>query len=300
MFSYQDLQVIDAVARLGSFAAAAAELHKVPSAVSYTVRQIEQNLAVSLFERLHRSVRLTPAGEYFVVETRSLIKQMESVRQQTQRVANGWTRTVSLALDNVVREDRVNSLVGDFYDAFPDVELLLTMEVFNGVWDALAYDRADIAIGATAAIPVNGPFSYRDMGKLDWCFVMSSQHPLATAERPLNNAELSAYPSICLEDTSRILPKRSTWLLDNQRRLTVPNWHSAVQCFCSGLGIGVMPAHLARPLIAKGELVEKDIEDAVLASSCCIAWRTDKENPAINWILHYLGNSEQAHREWLA
>ncbi|MFD2176834.1 DNA-binding transcriptional activator PunR [Veronia pacifica] len=300
MFSYQDLIVIDTVARLGSFAAAAGELHKVPSAVSYTVRQIEQNLAVELFERLHRSVKLTPAGKYFVVEARSLIKQMETVRQQTQRVANGWTRTVSLALDNVVREDRVNSLVGDFYDAFPDVELLLTMEVFNGVWDALAYDRADIAIGATAAIPVNGPFSYRDMGKIEWCFVVSPDHQLAGENKALENEELSGFPSICLEDTSRILPKRSTWLLDNQRRLTVPNWHSAVQCFCSGLGIGVMPSHLARPLIKRGQLIEKALVDPVTSSACCIAWRTDKENPAISWILDYLGDSEQAHREWLA
>ncbi len=51
MFSYQDFQVIDIVARRGSFSGAAEELHKVPSAVSYTVRQIEDKLAVTLFER---------------------------------------------------------------------------------------------------------------------------------------------------------------------------------------------------------------------------------------------------------
>ncbi len=62
MWSEYSLEVVDAVARNGSFSAAAQELHRVPSAVSYTVRQLEEWLAVPLFERRHRDVELTPAG----------------------------------------------------------------------------------------------------------------------------------------------------------------------------------------------------------------------------------------------
>ncbi len=48
MWSEYSLEVVDAVARNGSFSAAARELHRVPSAVSYTVRQLEEWLAVPL------------------------------------------------------------------------------------------------------------------------------------------------------------------------------------------------------------------------------------------------------------
>ena len=71
MFSYNDLLVIDVVARRGSVTAAAQELHKVPSAISYTVKLIEERLAVELFVRLQRQVKLTPAGEYFVEQARA-------------------------------------------------------------------------------------------------------------------------------------------------------------------------------------------------------------------------------------
>lgn len=64
MWSEYSLEVVDAVARTGSFSAAAQELHRVPSAVSYTVRQLETWLAVSLFERRHRDVELTEAGAF--------------------------------------------------------------------------------------------------------------------------------------------------------------------------------------------------------------------------------------------
>ncbi|MBO0246815.1 LysR family transcriptional regulator, partial [Vibrio sp. Vb0592] len=59
MFSKSSLEMLDAVARLGSFTAAAEVLHKVPSAISYSVRQIESELGVVLFRRLPRKVELT-------------------------------------------------------------------------------------------------------------------------------------------------------------------------------------------------------------------------------------------------
>ncbi|MCP4955354.1 MAG: LysR family transcriptional regulator [Photobacterium aquimaris] len=299
MFSYNDLQVIDVVARRGSFSGAAEELHKVPSAISYTVRLIEDRLAVELFVRLHRQVKLTPAGEYFVEESRKIIKQMQLMKYQTQRVANGWSQNVSVALDTVVRQSRVNMLVRDFYEHFPDVELHLTMEVFNGVWDALADGRADIAIGATAAVPVGGSFDYRDMGTLTWKFVIDPQHPLASCDHPLEAYELAQYPAVCLEDTSRTLPKRITWLMDNQRRILVPNWHSAMQCLKAGLGVSVVPSHMAVPLIETGELIEKELAIKPSVSPCCLAWNTETMNPAVTWLLDYLGDSEQLHRQWV-
>lgn len=66
MWSEYSLDVVDAVARTGSFSAAAQELHRVPSAVSYTVRQLEDWLAVPLFERRHRDVELTEAVSFFL------------------------------------------------------------------------------------------------------------------------------------------------------------------------------------------------------------------------------------------
>ncbi|PSW64276.1 LysR family transcriptional regulator [Photobacterium leiognathi subsp. mandapamensis] len=299
MFSYNDLQVIDVVARRGSFSAAAEELHKVPSAISYTVRLIEERLAVELFVRLHRQVKLTPAGEYFVEEARKLIKQMDTIKYQTQRVANGWSENVSVALDTVVRQSRVNTLVRDFYLHFPDVELHLTMEVFNGVWDALADGRADIVIGATAAVPIGGSFDYRDMGVLTWKFVVAPDHPLAAVDHPIESHELAQYPAICLEDTSRTLPKRTTWLMDNQRRIMVPSWYSAFQCLEAGLGITVVPSHMAISKIESGKLVEKELAIKPSMSPCCLAWNTESMSPAVSWLLDYLGDSEQLHHEWM-
>ncbi len=299
MFAQNTLQMLDMVARYGSFSAAAAQLHKVPSAVSYAVRQVEEQLGATLFERQHRKVVLTPAGEHFLIQARQWLREMEQVRLQTQRVANGWQRSLRVALDNVVKADRITALVRDFYAAFDDAELILSIEVFNGVWDALAEGRADIAIGATTAVPVGGDFGYRDMGILDWALVMTPSHP-ATAIPTLTPDNIRQFPLICLEDTSRTLPKRTTWLQDNQRRIMVPDWPNAVACVQAGLGLNYMPRHLARPLLAGGALVERTMSAGQRPSPCCLAWRKESDSPLMQWLLAYLGDEQQLHREWLA
>ncbi|MBP2197524.1 DNA-binding transcriptional activator PunR [Pantoea cypripedii] len=299
MWSEYALEVVDAVARSGSFSAAAQELHRVPSAISYTVRQLETWLAVPLFERQHREVVLTAAGEHFVREGRSVIKKMLATRRQCQQLANGWRGQLSIAVDCIVKPQRTRQLVKDFYRHFPDMELIISYEVFNGVWDALADGRVDVAIGATQAIPVGGRFAFQDMGALNWRCVVSPEHPL-TKSAQLDEETLRAWPSLVLEDTSRALPRRMTWTLDNQRRLVVPEWETGMDCLRAGLCVGMVPGHLARPLLDSGVLTELTLPAPFPESPCCVSWSEQRASPALSWLLDYLGDAETLNHEWLS
>lgn len=299
MWSDYALTVIDAVARTGSFSQAARELHRVPSAISYTVRQVEAWLAVPLFSRGHRDVELTEAGAHFISQGRLIQKQMQTTRYRCQQLAKGFRGKLHLAVDSIVRPSRIRQLIIDFYQHFPDIELHVKTEVFNGVWDALAAGRAEIIIGATQAIPVAGRFSCRDMGALTWCCVVGRQHPLLLATQT-ENQRLQDYPSLMLEDTAQNLPARTTWLLDNQARRVVPDWQTALDCAIKNLGIAMLPAHLARPQIAAGKLVELSLPEPLPASPCCVSWDEQRSSPALHWLLDYLGDSQTLNSEWLS
>lgn len=299
MWSAYVLDVIDAVARTGSFSSAAKELHRVPSAVSYTVNQLEEWLAVPIFERRHRDVVLTPAGEIFIKEARNVIKKMDSTRRLCQQVANGWQGQLSIAVDSIVKPERVEQFILDFYRHFNDVELVIRKEVFNGVWDALADARVDMAIGATWAVPVGERFSFRDMGFMRWMCVAAKTHPLVQKNSPLADEQLHNYPALSLEDTSRVLPKRSTWNLDNQPRMVVPDWDSGLRCLIEGLCIGMIPAHRVQPLIKQGKLCELKPVTPLPDSPCCVTWVQNSHSPILQWVLDYLGDSATLNKEWL-
>lgn len=298
MWSDYALTVIDAVARTGSFSQAARELHRVPSAISYTVRQVETWLTVPLFARGHRDVELTEAGSHFITQGRLIQKQMQTTRYQCQQLANGFRGKLHIAIDSIVRPNRTRQLIRDFYQHFPDMELHIKTEVFNGVWDALASGRVEVVIGATQAIPVAERFSFRDMGLLNWSCVVGYTHPLAQAPQ-LKNSLLQNYPSLIIEDTAQALPARTTWRLANQPRMVVPDWPSALACALSNLGIAMLPGHIARPLITNGKLVELNLPEPFPASPCCVSWDEQRSSPALDWILAYLGDSDTLNAEWL-
>lgn len=70
------VHAFEAAARLGSFAAAAAELHLSPAAVSQRIRSLETHLGVPLFERLARSVELTELGRAYLPSVRESLDDL--------------------------------------------------------------------------------------------------------------------------------------------------------------------------------------------------------------------------------
>ena len=109
------LAMMDVIARTGSFAAAARELGKVPSSLTYNVRQLEDALDVLLFDRRSRQARLTAAGTELLNEGRRLLDQMDAVANRVKRVATGWETTLNIAVDGVVSRVTMFELCEAFY-----------------------------------------------------------------------------------------------------------------------------------------------------------------------------------------
>src|SRR4249920_755433 len=100
--SIDSLQVLDAIDRRGSFAGAAEELHRVPSAITYSVRQLEAGLGVELFDRRgHRAV-LTEAGRALLSDGRKLLEAAADLECRVQQVAKGWESELRIAVDTLV------------------------------------------------------------------------------------------------------------------------------------------------------------------------------------------------------
>ena len=149
------LQLVDAIARGGSLAAAAKELGRVSSAVTYAVRRLEDELDVLLFDRRGYRARLTPAGEELLREGRHLLAAANDLARRVRRVAKGWEQELRIALDAVVPFERLLPSLTRFCDAAP-TQLRFTHEVLGGTSDALATGRADLAIGAPEHSPEHG------------------------------------------------------------------------------------------------------------------------------------------------
>ena len=95
------LRVIDAIDATGSFAAAGDALFRVPSAITYSVRKLEEDLGVTVFDRSGRRAKLTPAGRELLERGRRLLADAEGLEDHVRRMATGWETELRIAVDDV-------------------------------------------------------------------------------------------------------------------------------------------------------------------------------------------------------
>jgi DNA-binding transcriptional LysR family regulator len=288
VLTLEALEVLDAIDRRGSFAAAAIELDRVPSAITYTVRRLEEALDMLLFDRKGRRARFTPAGRELLERGRTLLAEAAAVEQRVQRVATGWESELRIAVDSIVPLARVWPFVGRFYaecqarDA-AHTRLRLSQEVLGGAWDALAEGRVDLVLGAPGDPPPGGGYRSRLMAEVPMVFVVAPRHPLAAAPEPLPEAAILPHRVVVAADSSRRLPPRTVGLLTGQDTLTVPDLPSKLAAQVAGLGCGAMPWYLAADDVAAGRLVVKQLDTPRAPSRVQAAWREARPGKALAW-----------------
>lgn len=288
------LLVIDAIDRRGSFARAADELHRVPSAITYAVNKLEQDLGVQIFDRSGHRARLTETGENVLREGRDLLRLAMRLEAHAKYLSQGWESELRIAVGDLVSSNRINKLVGEFFAEHGDrTRLRLSREVYGGCWDALAGDRADLVIGTSqSGMPAGGGFAIQPLGEIRFIFAVAPQHPLASAPEPLSADTIKFNRAVAASDTSRSLPPRTSGILSGQEVLSVADMWQKRQIQLMGLGAGYLPDYLVAADIAAGRLIEKKVEEARETGPLFIAWRSDFTGKALNWFRDRLADKQ--------
>ncbi|MDT8282963.1 MAG: LysR family transcriptional regulator [Gammaproteobacteria bacterium] len=282
--SLDALIVLDSISRKTSFAAAAEELHRVPSSVTYAIQKLEDSLGVKLFDRRGHRALLTPAGKALLHEGRHLLIMADGIERNVKRVATGWEAELRIAVGDLMPYDKMLQLCKDFYQIAPETRLQLSTEVLSGAWDALASDRVDFVIGAPGDGPAGGGYSQQALGRVEFVFVVAPDHPLAELPEPLSSNMIRRHRAVAAADTSRGLPPRTVGLLPGQTVLTVPDMVVKRQAHIKGLGVGYMPKHLIIDDIDSGRLIVKATEDNQSSEvTIYYAWRSSHRGNALTW-----------------
>ena len=281
--SLEALTVLDAIDRRGTFAAAAEELHRVPSSLSYLVQKLEGDLGVTIFDRSGHRAQLTKTGALLLEEGRRLLQAAATLEARAKRVETGWETELSIAVDAMVPFSRVMPALEAFYADNPYTRLRFGYEVLGGSWDALVTQRADLAIGAVGDPPPGVGLSFQPLGQLLVLFCVAPQHPLATTPEPLEWETLVAHRIVSVADTSHRLPVRNLNVIPGQDNLSVPNMDTKLEALLAGLGYGHLPACIALPHIERGELVVKQLRESRPPQRFYLAWRSNDQGPALRW-----------------
>lgn len=288
LISLEAIEVLDAIQRKGSYAAAASHLNKVPSALSYTIQKLEQDLALTLFQKQGRRSVLTRAGEHLLEQGRSLLLAAEQLSHSTQQVATGWEPRLRIACDTVIPSSWLHPLLEQLYALQNNIIIELSEEVLGGTWEALIENRVDLIVGAVDRPPAHQGIRCLQWFEADMCFVANPQHPITQVAQPLSAESLSQHRSVIVRDSSRNLPTLNYGILNRKQYLYVPSMAEKINAHCAGLGVGLAPRFRVAEQLASNKLVELKLEQPPARASLHLAWKTANRGQALQWLVAQL------------
>lgn len=248
-----DLRQLDhfvAVAEEQNFTRAARRVHIVQSALSTSIRGLEEELGTPLFTRNPRKVTLTPAGEVMLERARRLLRDVREAREAvagidglligTLSVCTGLIQCLNPYLDLI-------NLLAQFHKSYPGVHIRLRQLPTEPSLDELRSDRAEIALVIPPA-PMPRGFASLSIARDRLAFVCCPTHPFAS-RRTVEATELRTENFIDLTRQWYLRRTADDYCrglgLDRRISCEVNELATLFDLICSGIGVALVLRELA-------------------------------------------------------
>jgi len=196
--SLRRFQVFEAVARLGSFSRAAAELHLTQPAVSMQVRQLEEEVGLPLYEQMGRRLDMTPAGREVAECARALAQRLHESEELLAAMKGAGGGEIAISTVSTAKY-HVPMLLAEFRRKHAGLRVRLSVSNREQVVRDLAENSVDLAIMGT---PPRG---------MDTVAVPFAKHPIAIIAAPDHPlARVRRLPLVRLAEETFLIRERGS------------------------------------------------------------------------------------------
>lgn len=284
-------KVFVAIVDQGGFAAAARELSRTQSAITYTMRKLEEQTGLALFDRTHYRPALTDAGQSLLPHARKVLDDVSDYRLHAEGIAQGVEPSLVIAVTQYAPYEPLVALLKRFHEQFPTVRLrVLTLTLQST--EPLDKGRADLAL-LPEFVPMNSDYRRHHCTISPLVAVAGPEHPLSQMPAPIPLEAMRMHTQIVTSGRKAPMSPRNyavqalnDWHVDDldvKRRMIV-----------GGMGWGGLPHYLAEDDIAAGRLValepiEWDGLDHLPELDIVVTHRQDRPlGPAGTWLFDHL------------
>ncbi|CAB3720830.1 Cyn operon transcriptional activator [Achromobacter denitrificans] len=190
------LSIVQEVEKQGSLTAAAGVLHVTQSALSHSMKKLEQQLGTDIWLREGRSLRLTQAGQYLLAVANRVLPQLNLAEERLRQFAQGERGSLRIGMECHPCYQWLLKIVSPYLAAWPDVDVDVKQKFqFGGIGALFGYE-IDLLVTPD---PLNKPgLVFEPVFDYEQVLVVAGAHPLAKEEyvtpKQLANEVLVAYP----------------------------------------------------------------------------------------------------------
>lgn len=252
----RQLRVFVTLARCRSFTRAARELHLTPSAVSHSLRALEEQLGCRLLNRVGRSITLTLPGEQLLPHAKRILQEMTAAREAVHQLTHWGRGRLRLMASATASQYLLPSVLRPFKDSFPEYSITLEAGDTPAALAALIDQRIDLALGLRPSR--HSPVDFRPLFVDRLLFLVSPAHPWAVRRRaevsdiPRQLLILYAKNSVTFRMIEEYFGREGISLCPP---MELANMEAIKELVKLGLGITIMAPWVARRELAEGSLV---------------------------------------------
>ncbi|MCO5120343.1 MAG: LysR family transcriptional regulator [Burkholderiaceae bacterium] len=250
------LAIVREVDRQGSLTAAAARLCLTQSALSHSVRKLEEKLGTEVWVREGRSLRLTQAGQYLLAVANRVLPQLDLAEERLQQFAQGERGTLRIGMECHPCYQWLLKVVSPYLAAWPDVDVDVKQKFqFGGIGALFAYE-IDLLV-TPDPMPRPG-LHFEPVFDYEQVLVVSRRHPLGgrtwVEPRQLVPETLITYPVSIerLDIYTRFLMPAS---VTPRRHKTIETTDIMLQMVAGGRGVAALPRWLAEEYADRMDIV---------------------------------------------
>lgn len=182
------------IAELESFSLAAERLHITQPAVSKRIRQLEQSMKTSLFDRIGKRSILTPNGLAFLPHAERILHEVKNYRSSLNGQNDRPSGSLTLATSHHIGLHRLPQILRDFKIKYPQVDLDLHFMDSEDACVAIANNEIELAI-VTLPENADAQLNLETIWIDTLQIVLAPDHPLANDDH-IDQVKLLDFPAI--------------------------------------------------------------------------------------------------------
>lgn len=268
------------------FGRAAKRLHISQPPLSASLRQLEEELGVQLFDRNSKSVTMTAAGEVFQRQVRHLLEQLDGSRNLVQRVAAGASGILRVGFTQAMIFRQLPAALKRLQSMHPGIELQLLERNSADLVDAVESGQLDV--GFIHSMPLPETLSSLTIANEPFLCCLPVNHPLANRDT-VKIHDLIGEPLIMFTRSlaphyyDRLVSLFHITDLEPNIKHEVSQWLTIVALVSQGMGVALVPQALAETMFSN--IVFRPLANLnVRHQSLCI-WPSDTQNPNCNLLI---------------
>ena len=286
------LAVVQEVQKQGSLTAAAEVLHVTQSALSHSMKKLEQQLGTDIWLREGRSLRLTQSGQYLLAVANRVLPQLDLAEAQLRQFAQGERGMLRIGMECHPCYQWLLKIVSPYLAAWPDVDVDVKQKFqFGGIGALFGYE-IDVLVTPD---PLFKPgLKFEPVFDYEQVLVVAKGHPLAGAvhvkPQEITKEVLITYP-VEIERldiyNQFLLPAGVT----PRRHKTIETTDIMLQMVASGRGVAALPRWLVQEYADKLDVVPVRLGPCGIAKQIFLGAR--EADTAIDYVRAFVALARQ-------